>query len=229
MFRRFTRKRVALAVSAVAALALAAGAYAYFTANGAGTGSATVGSADNITLAGTISGTLYPAGDPASVSVLVTNPRSGSPNGGAVRPLAAPTITESTTTPRTATSASFAPRASQNGAQSECSLGGAAFEACSSPRSYSGLAAGSHTFQARAVQGGKTSSASSFAWTTDLTAPTVVSITRAGGSPTNAASVSWTMTFSESVKNVAAGDFSLAPSDLGGSPSITGVTGSAAS
>jgi FlaG/FlaF family flagellin (archaellin) len=84
MFRKFTRKRVALALTAVAAMALAAGAYAYFTANGAGDGSATVGQADNITLAGTITGTLYPAGDPASVSVLVTNPGSGSQKVGSV-------------------------------------------------------------------------------------------------------------------------------------------------
>src|SRR5262249_53071780 len=60
----------------------------------------------------------------------------------------------------------------------------------------------------------------------DKAAPTVSSITRASATPTNAASVSWTVTFSESVTGVGAADFSLAASGLGGSPAITVVAGS---
>jgi hypothetical protein len=78
MSQRFTRKRALVALSVVAALALVGAAIAYFTATGSGTGTASVGSSSNITLAGTITGTLYPAGSPASISVLVTNPGSGS-------------------------------------------------------------------------------------------------------------------------------------------------------
>jgi hypothetical protein len=107
-----------------------------------------------------------------------------------------------------------------------CSLDGSAFGVCASPTPYSGLAAGSHTFAVQAVQGSKTSSSTSYTWTIDLTAPIVVSINRAASSPTNAASVSWTVTFSESVVNVAAANFGLVVSGLGGSPAITGVTGS---
>ena len=59
----------------------------------------------------------------------------------------------------------------------------------------------------------------------DKTAPTVTSINRDGASPTNATSVSWTVTFSESVNNVDAADFVLAASGLSGT-SITGVSGS---
>ena len=60
----------------------------------------------------------------------------------------------------------------------------------------------------------------------DSTAPTVSSINRADASPTSAASVNWTVTFSESVTGVNAADFALANGGLGGTPAITGVTGS---
>jgi hypothetical protein len=64
--------------------------------------------------------------------------------------------------------------------------------------------------------------------TYDTTVPTVVSITRTGSSPTNNSSVSWTVTFSESVTGVNSSDFSLANSGLS-SPSISSVSGSGAS
>lgn len=55
---------------------------------------------------------------------------------------------------------------------------------------------------------------------------TVTSINLAGTSPTSAASVSWTVTFSASVAGVAAGNFTLVNTGLGGAPAITSVTGS---
>ena len=64
------------------------------------------------------------------------------------------------------------------------------------------------------------------AYTIDRTPPSVVSINRADPNPTNAASVSWTVTFSESVTGVDTSDFVLVPTGLGGSPAITGVSGS---
>jgi hypothetical protein len=66
-------------------------------------------------------------------------------------------------------------------------------------------------------------------FTVDRTPPVVSSIDRAAASPTNASSVSWTVTFSESVSGVTAADFALANSGLGGTPAITSVTGSGAS
>jgi hypothetical protein len=60
----------------------------------------------------------------------------------------------------------------------------------------------------------------------DKTAPTTSSINRTGSSPTNASSVQWTVTFSESVTGVAAANFSLVNGGLGGTPAITGVSGS---
>jgi beta-lactamase superfamily II metal-dependent hydrolase len=62
-------------------------------------------------------------------------------------------------------------------------------------------------------------------YTIDKNAPTVVSINRVGGATTAAPSVSWTVTFSESVSGVDALDFALAATGVSGS-SITGVTGS---
>ena len=59
----------------------------------------------------------------------------------------------------------------------------------------------------------------------DTTSPVVASIVRAGGNPSNAATVSWTVTFSENVTGVDATDFALAQTGLTGSPAITGVTG----
>jgi hypothetical protein len=58
-------------------------------------------------------------------------------------------------------------------------------------------------------------------------APTVVSIKRAGSNPTNAASVDFTVTFSEPVNNVDSSDFSLAANGIGDA-TIDTVNGSGA-
>lgn len=55
----------------------------------------------------------------------------------------------------------------------ECRLDGGAWTACTSPRSYSGLAHGSHTVNVRAVDlAGNVGPATSTTWTVDATAPT---------------------------------------------------------
>jgi hypothetical protein len=64
--------------------------------------------------------------------------------------------------------------------------------------------------------------------TVDVVPPEVVSIVPLGPSPTNAASVSWTVTFSESVTGVGAGDFILSGPGSSGA-AITGVTGGGSS
>lgn len=61
-------------------------------------------------------------------------------------------------------------------------------------------------------------------YTPDTTPPVVVSIVRSDPDPTSAATVSWTVTFSEDVTGVDASDFALAISGLAGS-SIASVTG----
>src|SRR5207302_258432 len=62
-------------------------------------------------------------------------------------------------------------------------------------------------------------------YTIDKTAPTVSSINRVSGSLTNASSVDFTVTFSESVSGVDSADFALAASGVS-SASISNVGGS---
>ena len=64
-------------------------------------------------------------------------------------------------------------------------------------------------------------------YTIDHTAPTVSSINRVGAASTNASTVQWTVTFSESVTGVDTSDFALVKGGgLGGAPAITDLSGS---
>ena len=74
---------------------------------------------------------------------------------------------------------------------------------------------------------GHVSANSKFTTTADDSQPPMVqSVTRADGSPTNAATVSWTVTFSEAVTGVGVGDFALvtAPGSVTAA-AISAVTG----
>jgi hypothetical protein len=126
--------------------------------------------------------------------------------------LAAPTITSGPSDTTNKTSATFA-YSHPSAVTFECSLDASTFTGCGTgkkgSKTYSGLAAVSHTFQVRAVLGSQISSGTSFTWTIDTTAPTVLSIGRAQGSPTNASAVSWTVTFAEAVTGVNAADFDV--------------------
>lgn len=65
------------------------------------------------------------------------------------------------------------------------------------------------------------------AYSLDRTAPTASSIVTADPNPTNAATVGWTVTFSEAVSGVDAADFALARTgSVSASAAITSVTGS---
>lgn len=111
------------------------------------------------------------------------------------------------------------------GGSYQCSLDGSSFAGCTSPKAYTGLASGSHTFQVKAVDNkGKASDPLSKTWTVDATAPVASSIVRVGSSPTNAASVAWTVTISENVTGVSLSVFSLNPTVAGAS--LISVTGS---
>ncbi|MDP1825371.1 MAG: Ig-like domain-containing protein [Archangium sp.] len=111
----------------------------------------------------------------------------------------APNTTFTSTPPAlsTSSSASFTFTSTEAGTF-ECSLDGAAFAACTTPVSLSGLAEGSHTFQARALDtaGNLDATPASFTWTVDTTAPgtTLTSTPPALG---NSASASFAFTSTE--------------------------------
>lgn len=78
MQRFKSTKRIAVLGVLAVGIAASVAAYAYFNTSGAGTVGASVGSTGSISLSGSVTGTLYPAGAPSSVNVLVTNNGSGS-------------------------------------------------------------------------------------------------------------------------------------------------------
>ncbi|MBI5576031.1 MAG: right-handed parallel beta-helix repeat-containing protein [Deltaproteobacteria bacterium] len=75
-------------------------------------------------------------------------------------------------------SATFTFRSTEAGGTFDCSLDGETFSACSSPKSYIGLASGPHTFQARAKDAAGNAdpspAVSSFNWSVDTSTLTVV-------------------------------------------------------
>ncbi|HEV8250104.1 MAG TPA: LamG-like jellyroll fold domain-containing protein, partial [Gaiellaceae bacterium] len=100
--------------------------------------------------------------------------------------------------PTNATSASFSFTASEAGVSFTCQLDGGGFGACTSPKSYSGLADGAHSFQVKATDAtGNEGAAASGSWTVDTVAPTV-SIGGGPGDPSNSSSASFTFSASES-------------------------------
>lgn len=91
--------------------------------------------------------------------------------------VATPTITSKPTNRTSETAATFA-FSSGSGVTYQCSLDGANFGTCASPKSYSALAVGSHTFQVRAKRAsGELSSAASYTWVIDRTPPPAPVIT----------------------------------------------------
>jgi hypothetical protein len=108
------------------------------------------------------------------------------------------TITSQPANPTNQTSATFAFTATESGSTFECRLDAAAFASCTSPRTYSGLAAGSHTFQVRATDpvGNTDATPASFTWAIDLSPPDTT-ITAAPADPTNSTAPSFSFTSSE--------------------------------
>ncbi len=87
----------------------------------------------------------------------------------------APAITSEPTNPVANSSATFKYSDSQSGASFKCSLDSASYSSCASTGvTYTGLADGTHTFSVEAQLGsGPASSATSYSWRVDTTAPTI--------------------------------------------------------
>jgi len=83
------------------------------------------------------------------------------------------TITQSPPNPSNSSSASFSFSSSNAEALFECSLDGAAFAACASPRNYTGLGAGNHDFSVRAKSklGNSDPAPPVYSWAIQLNAP----------------------------------------------------------
>lgn len=92
-------------------------------------------------------------------------------------------ITSGPSGPTNSTSATFGFSSTQEGSIFECSLDGAVFSQCASPKDYTGLANGSHTFRVRAIDaaGNADPSPAARTWTVDTTRPTITITTPTNG------------------------------------------------
>ena len=109
-----------------------------------------------------------------------------------------PTITSAPANPTNQISASFSFSDTQAGVSFLCQLDGSAFTACTSPATYSALSQGSHTFSVEAQDSaGNQSSAASFTWTINTTAPPTPTITSTPANPTNQTSASFSFSDSQ--------------------------------
>ena len=116
-----------------------------------------------------------------------------------VTPPPAPTITASPANPTNQTTASFSFADAEAGVSFLCQLDGSAFTACSSGKTYSGLARTTHTFAVKAQDAlGNQSAATSFTWTIDTTAPPRPTITTRPPTPTNQTGATFGFTSTES-------------------------------
>jgi len=103
----------------------------------------------------------------------------------------------------TSTTASFSFSSSESGSSFQCKLDSAAWDSCSSPREYSSLTIGSHTFQARATDaaGNTDDSAAARTWTVRAlgdTTPPNTSIVAGPSGTTMATTASFSFSSSES-------------------------------
>ncbi len=110
----------------------------------------------------------------------------------------APVLTAKPSNPSATANPSFAFTDTESGVTFRCSLDGAAFAACTSPKAFSGLAQGAHSFALTAVDAaGNVSGATTFAWTVDTVAPTAPTLTTKPTNPTSNATNTFAWTAAE--------------------------------
>ncbi|MGE5097766.1 MAG: hypothetical protein ACM3SO_21695, partial [Betaproteobacteria bacterium] len=109
------------------------------------------------------------------------------------------TITSHPADPTTATSATFSFGSTEPSATFECSIDSTtAYSGCVSPRTYTNLAGGSHTFRARAIDVAGTGWPAQYSWTIDNTPPETF-ITSGPASPTASAAATFAYSYTDNV------------------------------
>jgi hypothetical protein len=100
--------------------------------------------------------------------------------------------------PTTATDATFTFSANEAGSTFECRLDGGAYAPCASPRFYTALPEGPHTFEARATDpaGNTDPTPAAHSWTIDLTAPQTT-VDSGPADPTTATDATFTFSANE--------------------------------
>ena len=107
-----------------------------------------------------------------------------------------PTITSAPPNVAASTTATFSFTDADHTAAFHCKLDGGSYATCTSPVTYGGLAEGGHTFSVKAVDpAGNQSTATSYAWTIDVTPPPPPTITSAP--PNVTASTTATFSFTD--------------------------------
>lgn len=111
-----------------------------------------------------------------------------------------PTITSGPAALASSTTASFAFSGPEAGLSYSCSIDGAAFASCTSPKSYSGLAQGNHTFAVRAsdAAGNTGAPTTPWSWQVDTVAPAAPTLTAKPSNPTSTATNDFAWTSAES-------------------------------
>ena len=98
------------------------------------------------------------------------------------------TIDSNPSNPSTSPNASFSFSSTEGSSTFECQIDGGGYSSCTSPKSYTGLSEGSHTFLVRATDlaGNTDGTAASYTWTVDTVAPSSTTTFSASGGAYNA-------------------------------------------
>ncbi|WP_299988360.1 Ig-like domain-containing protein [uncultured Pontibacter sp.] len=139
------------------------------------------------------------------------------------------TIVSGPATVSNSTSATFTFTSTEAGSSFQASVDGSSFASAASPLTATGLSDGTHALQVRAVDvaGNVDPTPATHTWRIDATAPVVTSITRHNPATenTNATTVTYLVSFSESVTGVTADDFTLSSMGMA-TGNIVSVSGS---
>jgi hypothetical protein len=105
------------------------------------------------------------------------------------------TITAQPPNPSNSASPSFSFTSTESGSTFQCALDGGSFSACTSPKTFSSLADGSHNFSVKATDaaGNTDQSPASYTWTVNTTPPDTT-ITAQPANPTNSSSAAFSFT-----------------------------------